>query len=103
MATCLEIDGGNEQSSHAGVKLPPSDIAHVPLMTKNITHGGIIVVGGALGVQVQTVLKMGIPAHGTDDAPITTAVCTDTDIDHAHFRAHPIGVSPQDIIGRVGY
>jgi len=72
-------------------------------MTKNITHGGIIIVGRALGVQVQIVLKMGIPTHGTDDAPIATVVCTDTDIDHTHFRAHPIGVSLQDIIRWVGY
>ena len=93
LATCLKINGGNEQSSHAGVKLPPSDIAHVPLMMKNITHGGIVVVSGALGVQVQTILKMGIPTHGTDDAPIATAVCTDTNIDHAYFRAYLIGIS----------
>ena len=66
LATCLEINGGNEQSSHAGVKLPPRNIAYVPLMMKNITHGGIVVVSGALGVQVQTVLKMGIPVHGTE-------------------------------------
>ena len=103
LATCLKIDGGNEQSSHAGVKLPPSNIAYIPLMTKNITHGGIVVVSRALEVQVQTVLKMGIPAHGTDDAPIATAVCTDTNINHTHFRAHLIGISLQNIIGWVGY
>jgi len=74
----------------ARATLPPSDIAHVLLMTKNITHGDIVIVGGALGVQVQTVLMMGIPAHGTNDAPIATAAHADTGIDHAHFRAHPI-------------
>jgi hypothetical protein len=31
----------------AEATLPPSDIAHVPLMTKNITRVGIVVVGGA--------------------------------------------------------
>jgi len=72
-------------------------------MTKNITHGGIVIVGRALGVQVQTVLKMGIPTHGTDDAPIAMVVCTNTDINHAHFHAHPIGISLQDIIRQVGY
>jgi len=73
-----------------GATLPPSGIARVPLMTKNITHGGIVVVGGALGVPVQMVLMMGIPTHGTNGAPIATAVRADTGIDHAHFRAHPI-------------
>jgi hypothetical protein len=74
----------------AGGTLPPSDIAPVPLMTKNITHGGIVVVGGAPGVRVQTDLKMGIPAHGTNGAPIATVVRVDTDIEPAHLRTHPI-------------
>jgi len=73
-----------------GATLPPSDIARVPLMMKNTARGGIVIVGGALGVRVRTVLMMGIPAHGTNDAPIATAVHADTGIDHAHFRAHPI-------------
>jgi hypothetical protein len=36
------------------------------------------------------VLMMGIPMHGTNGAPIATAVRVDTGIDHAHLRAHPI-------------
>lgn len=36
----------------AGATPPPSGIARVPLMTKNITQDGIVVLGGALGVPV---------------------------------------------------
>src|SRR5947208_2950489 len=33
---------------------------------------------------------MWIPARGTNDAPIATAVRANIGIDHAHIRAHPI-------------
>src|SRR5260221_14367801 len=79
-----------------GATLPPNGIARVPLMTKDITHGGIVVVGGALGVpvQMQMVLMMGIPTHGTNGAPIATAVRGHTGTDHAPLSAHPIKRPP---------